>query len=180
MTNVLVPLADGVEEMEAVIIIDVLRRAECRVVAAGLKSLTVTASRKVVLVADALLGDVSIASFDAIVLPGGGPGTAALRADRRVIDAVRVLHSGGKLVGAICAAALVLHDAGLLDGRRFTSHPSVSQMLTQGTRVDERLVEDGNILTSQGPGTAFDFALAVAARLKGQRVADAVASAMIL
>lgn len=180
MPTVLVPFADGVEEMEAVIIVDVLRRAGCTVITAGLKTSTVTASRKVGLVADRLLADVAIDTIDALVLPGGAAGTAALRADPRVVDAARRLFSGGKLVAAICAAPLVLQDADLLAGRRFTSHPSVREQFRQGFRVEDRLVEEGNLITSQGPGTAFEFALAVAARLMGKPTAAAVAAAMVL
>lgn len=180
MTRVLVPLADGVEEMEAVIVVDVLRRAGCEVVTAGLKTRPVTASRKVVLVADTLLADVAIDSLDALVLPGGAAGTEALRADQRVLSAAKAMAAGGKLVAAICAAPLVLLDAGLLEGRRFTSHPGVKDRFTGGTRIDSRVVEDGNIVTSQGAGTTFDFALALVTRLKGKPMAEAVAAAMVL
>jgi 4-methyl-5(b-hydroxyethyl)-thiazole monophosphate biosynthesis len=180
MPTILVPFADGVEEMEAVIIVDVLRRAECTVVTAGLKTTTVTASRKVGLVADRLFADVSIDAMDALVLPGGAPGAAAMRADPRILDAARRMFDRGKIVAAICAAPLVLQDAGLLKGRRFTCHPGVKDQFRHGLRVEDRVVEEGNLITSQGPGAAFEFALAVAARLKGKATAAAVATAMVL
>lgn len=180
MPTVLVPFADGLEEMEAVIIVDVLRRAQCAVITAGLKNRTVTASRNVGLIADGLFSEVDIDTMDAIVLPGGAPGTAAMRADARVLEAVRRLSNRGRLVAAICAAPLVLHDAGLLEGRRFTSHPGVKDQFSSGTRVDDRVVEDGNLVTSQGPGTSFEFALALVTRLKGRTTAEAVAAAMVL
>jgi 4-methyl-5(b-hydroxyethyl)-thiazole monophosphate biosynthesis len=180
MPTVLVPFADGVEEMEAVIVVDVLRRAECTVITAGLKTTAVTASRNVVLMADCLFAEVSIDEMDALVLPGGNLGTAALRADPRVASAARRMFGRGKIVAAICAAPLVLQDAGLLEGRRFTSHPGVKNQFIQGIRVEDRVVEEANLITSQGPGTAFEFALAVAARLKGKTMATAVAVAMVM
>lgn len=180
MPDVLVPLADGVEEMEAVILVDVLRRAECTVITAGLVRRQVTASRGVVLVADVLLSDVLTDSFDAVALPGGAPGTAALRGDGRVIALVNEFASRGKMVAAICAAPLVLEDAGLLDSRRFTSHPGVAAKFSRGTRVNDRVVEDGNIVTSQGPGTSFEFALKLVERLKGAPAATSVAAGMVL
>jgi 4-methyl-5(b-hydroxyethyl)-thiazole monophosphate biosynthesis len=180
MPTVLVPFADGVEEMEAVIIVDVLRRAECIVVTAGLCTRAVTAARKIGLVADRLLSEVDIDTMDALVLPGGAPGTAALRADPRIAIAVRKMFDRGKLVAAICAAPLVLQDAGVLNGRRFTSHPTVKDQFKQGLRVEDHVVEDGNLVTSKGPGTTFEFALALAARLRGKPTAAAVAAAMVL
>jgi 4-methyl-5(b-hydroxyethyl)-thiazole monophosphate biosynthesis len=180
MSTVLVPLADGVEEMEAVIVIDVLRRAGCRVISAGIKTRTVTASRDTVLVADRLFSEVQIDAMDALVLPGGAGGTEALLADERVLAAAKRLYAAGRTVAAICAAPLVLQAAGLLEGHRFTSHPGVRERFTSGVRVDERVVVEGNLITSQGPGTAFDFALALVARLEGKPKANAVAAAMVM
>ena len=181
MPKVLVPLADGSEEMEAVIIIDTLRRAGFSVTSASLgTSRTLTASRGVVLVADELWESVTPETFDAIVLPGGADGTAAMIACPGLLNAIQWFVKAGKLIGAICAAPLALQSAGVLEGRHVTCHPAVAESLTQAARSTKRVVQDGNLITSQGPGTAFEFALAVITKLEGQPVADSVEAGLIL
>jgi protein deglycase len=157
--RVLVPLATGVEEMEAVILIDVLRRAGWAVRSAGLMAGHVTASRRVVLVPDVALETVSAAELDLLVLPGGGPGTEVLMHDERVLALARGLAAAGKPVAAICAAPRVLDRAGLLAGKRYTCFPGVESRIGSGLHVGGAVVADGLIHTSQGPGTAFAFAL---------------------
>jgi len=178
--SVLVPLADGTEEMEAVILVDVLRRAGIRVVTAALANRTVTASRGVRLTADALWSDARLQAFDAIALPGGAQGAASLAVEPTVLDLIRQYHAEGKLVAAICAAPLVLQSAGILGGRRVTCHPAVRERLQTGAYCPDRVVTDGNVMTSQGPGTSFAFALAIVARLAGAPQADAVAAGLVL
>jgi protein deglycase len=178
MARVLVPLIDGVEEMEAVIVIDVLRRAGWDVVSAGVGGPVVTASRGVKLVPDAAWNDVDPAGFDALMIPGGR-GARALAAEARVLDAVRAFRRAGKWVGAICAGPLVLQAAGVLEGVPATCHPSVAGELA-GERSRERVVAHDRILTSQGPGTAFEFALALIRAIDGEAAADAVAGPMVL
>ena len=170
MTTVLVPLAAGCEEMEAVIVIDVLRRAGITVLVAGLEPGIVEASRGVRLVPDLVLAEVDVTRCDALVLPGGGPGTTRLRADAYVRRLVEDFVRAGKLVAAVCAAPTVLLDAGVLAGRRVTAHPSVHAELERaGVHVDrtQRVVTDGNFVTSQGPGTCFEFAFALVERFCG-------------
>jgi len=164
--------------MEAVIILDVLRRAGCEVVSAGMRPGPVTASRGVRLLPDSEWNKLVLAAFDALMLPGG-TGARSLASDSRVLEAVRSFARAGKWVGAICAAPLVLKAAGVLDGIRFTCHPSVATEMGPG-RLEERVVADGRILTSQGPGTAFEFALAMVERLKGAAAAKDVAAPMLL
>ncbi len=176
----LVPLADGVEEMEAVIIIDVLRRAGWNVVTAGIRNGTVIASRKVALVPDTILSDIYTNDLDIIILPGGAQGTKELRADKRIIHTVLQMFKAGKTVAAICAAPLVLQDAGILKGRRATCHPGVKEHFTATEWINERVVIDGNIITSQGPGTAFEFALALVEKTNGRELAAKLSSEMIL
>jgi 4-methyl-5(b-hydroxyethyl)-thiazole monophosphate biosynthesis len=178
--SVLVPIADGTEEMEAVILVDVLRRASIRVVVAGLHGLAVTAARGVRLTADARWSDARLLPFDAIALPGGAQGAASLLADPSVLALIREYHAAGKLVAAICAAPLVLQEAGILEGRQVTCHPAVRERLRTGIYRPERVVTDGHVLTSQGPGTSFSFALAIVARLAGAPQAEAVAAGMVL
>lgn len=176
-----VPLAEGFEEMEAVIVIDVLRRAGIEVAVAGLAGAgPVLGSRGITVVAETDWDDAVAEPYDAIVLPGGLGGTYAMRDDERVVAAVRGTHDDGRLTAAVCAAPLVLARAGLVEGRSLTSHPSVRDELAgAGATVDDgRVVRDGVLLTSQGPGTAMEFALEVAAELAGADVAADVSSAM--
>lgn len=181
MAKVLVPLADGCEEMEAVIVIDVLRRAGIEVVAASIgKSRTVTASRNVRLLADALWKDVHPDDFDALVLPGGVGGAEHLAAQPEVLEAVRVFLACDRLVGAICAAPRVLAAAGVLEDRTVTSHPSAAGDLAPATYSEDRVVVDGCLITSRGPGTAFEFALALVTVLVGAEKAAETAGPMIL
>ncbi|MCI0634823.1 MAG: DJ-1/PfpI family protein, partial [Actinobacteria bacterium] len=120
---VLVPLAEGFEEIEAVVIIDVLRRAGVEVCVAGLAPGPVTGAHGITLATDRALSDVDAAALAMIVLPGGMPGTTNLRKDARILDLVRALESSGRRVAAICAAPTVLAAAGVLAGRSATSHP---------------------------------------------------------
>ncbi len=179
MPSALIPLADGVEEMEAVILIDVLRRAEWNVVSVGLQDRPVTASRGVRLLPDKLWSEVDTEGFDWLILPGGLPGTQKLIADGRVIHALQVHARAGKRIGAICAAPTVLHAAGLLAGKTVTSHPSVAARLGDARRTDQRVVIDGSLVTSQGPGTGFEFALKLVELEQGPDKANALAEGMV-
>lgn len=171
MRSAIVPIAPGVEEMEAVIIIDVFRRAGWKVAAAGLDANIVTASRGVRLVPDCAWETIVAGDYDVLAIPGGAPGTEALRKDPRVLETVRTFHRAGKLIGAICAAPLVLHEAGILSRRRVTSHPSVASRLRDIEWEDSAVVTDGNIVTSKGAGTSFEFALTIV-RLSGDGAAS--------
>ena len=180
MQRVLIPLADGVEEMEATIVIDMLRRAQWHVLAVGLKAGTVTAARGTRLVLDEVWDRMDPAQFDVIVIPGGARGVENLRHDKRVVAAVRAHAESGKLTAAVCAGPLVLQDAGVLAGRRATCHPSVISDFTLARRVDAPVVVDGNIVTSQGAGTSFAFALTLIALIEGETKAKELARAIVL
>lgn len=178
---VLVPLAEGFEEIEAVAIIDVLRRAGLAVRVAGLAAKTVTGSHGITLQADCVLDEVDSGSLAMIVLPGGQPGTNNLERDARVIALVRELEGSGRRVGAICAAPKVLAAAGILEGRAATSYPGVRGELGGARVMDEpRVVRAGKIITSQGPGTALEFALAIVADLCGEAQARELAEKMLV
>ena len=177
----LIPIANGSEEMEAVIIIDTLRRAEWNVTVAGLTAGTIEASRGVKLVPDTTWDQINPSDFDIILLPGGFGGTEALMAHAGVQQALRDFNAQGKWIGSICAAALALNEAGILQGRRFTCYPGVEQKLPADVRpVDEIVVVDGHIITSQGPGTAFEFALKVIAECSSPNKAAEVRAGMLL
>ena len=176
MANILVPLAQGCEELEAITITDLLTRAGFNVVTAGLDGQAVVASRGMTLLPKTTLDDVLQASFDMIVLPGGLPGADHLNNDARIHQLLARLNSENKFIAAICAAPKVLARAGLLKNRAATSFPGaiVEEDMT-GVRYQETpVVVDGNIITSRGPGTAMDFALQLIELLAGKAKRDEV------
>lgn len=175
MASVLVTLAQGCEELEAVTIIDLLRRADIEVVTASLDGDQITGSRGVVLVADVDLQSVLDRDFDMIVLPGGGPGAENLDRDPRIRTLLKRHSEQGRFIAAICAAPKVLASAGLLEGRRATSYPGILEAAPGGAKLTTEAVEvDGRIVTSRGPGTAMDFALELIELLVGRKRRDAV------
>ena len=179
--RILVPLAEGFEEIEAVAIVDVLRRAGLDVTVAGLRPGPVKGSHGIPISPDADLGALDLSSFTMLVLPGGMPGTRNLAADERVLGLVRRLHAEGRRTAAICAAPLVLHAAGVVRGVPVTSHPSVRKELAGAVVRDEpRVLRSGPVTTSQGPGTAIEFALALVADLCGEAKAAELARAMVV
>jgi len=180
MPKVLVPIAEGFEEIEALAIVDILRRADIEVVIAGLLPGPVSSARKVTVLPDTTIDTVSCDGFDMIVLPGGQPGTDNLNNDPRIHRLLADFQASGKLIGAICAAPLILAAAGLLAGRRATSYPGHRSSLGGAVYEDRTVVTDGNIMTSQGAGTAISFALAIVSRLVGEQVSDTVRKAMLV
>ncbi len=179
MPKVLVPLAAGCEEIEAVTIIDLLRRAGINVVVAGLKAGIVTASRGVQLMPDVTLDVALQQEYDMVVLPGGMPGAANLKADVRVIALLKKMAAAGQYTAAICAAPMVLAEAGLLDGKQATSYPGFLDAIPGVTLSAAAVVQDGKVLTSRGPGTAMDFALALIEVLSGAEKRQQVESALL-
>ncbi|HDK38453.1 MAG TPA: DJ-1/PfpI family protein [Thiolapillus brandeum] len=181
MARVLVPLAPGCEELEAVSIIDLLRRADIEVVTAGLSDGEVTCSRGVVIIPDASLDEVLGDDFDMIVLPGGLPGADHLNEDGRIRELLKHMAEQGKYMAAICAAPKVLASAGLLQGKQATSYPGVidSMSLPSTCYLDQAVVVDGKVITSRGPGTAMDFALELIEKLVGQERRQAVEAALV-
>jgi 4-methyl-5(b-hydroxyethyl)-thiazole monophosphate biosynthesis len=162
MTHILVILADGCEELEAVTVIDLLRRASLNVVVASLsEDKHVIGSRGTHLIADSTLGACINHIFDMVVLPGGQPGTTHLQQDERVSSLIKASDARGDFVAAICAAPSVLAQAGLLANREATYYPgTLSQEAWPHIKHSQAaVVIDGNIITSRGPGTAIDFAL---------------------
>ena len=176
MANALIPLAQGCEEMEAVTVVDLLRRAGIDVTTAGLDDQPVHASRGMVLVPDTTLDEALQHSYDIIVLPGGLPGADHLRNDARIINLLREMAGNGKYTAAICAAPRVLAHAGLLDGKRATSFPGAldGASVPGLDYLEQPVVTDGRVITSRGPGTALDFALELIERLSGKQTRDEV------
>jgi 4-methyl-5(b-hydroxyethyl)-thiazole monophosphate biosynthesis len=167
MKNALVLFADGSEELEAITVVNILRRAGVSVTLAGLDTGMLRGSRGVMLIPDKTLDAVLNEEFDMIVLPGGQPGTDHLKADARVIELAQRMAQQNKYVSAICAAPSVLATAGLLDGKQATSFPGALNPFQKVKQQHTAVVEDGKIITSRGPGTAMDFALTLVERLAG-------------
>ena len=164
--KVLIPLADGFEEIEASTSIDVLRRAGLDVVTAGLPGTWVTGSRNVKVMADRKMEDVNPDEFDALVLVGGHPGYLNLGRSQAVLRAVQGFDRAGKTIGAICAAPSVLNKAGIMDSRKATIYPGMEREIPMPR--PGRVVVDGHVITSQAPGTAMEFALKLVEVLEGE------------
>ena len=168
MKTVLILFSDGSEELEAVTVINILRRAGVAVTLAGLTAGALRGSRGVLLMPDTTLDEALAHGYDMVVLPGGQPGTNRLKADARVLNLVQQMSSQGKYVTAICAAPSVLAAAGLLDGKRATCYPGSLDAFPQVRQQHSAVEEDGKLITSRGPGTAMDFALLLVERLAGK------------
>ena len=178
MASVLVPLAQGCEELEAVTIIDLLRRAGIEVTSAGLDKNSVTASRGVVLVPDTNLETALQKQYDMIVLPGGLPGADHLDNNSYLRERLTQMANEGKYVAAICAAPKVLASTGILENKKATCYPGVLDALGF-TAETSAVIEDGNIITSRGPGTAMDFALTLIEKLVGKEKRDEVEKGLV-
>lgn len=181
MASVLIPLAPGFEDLEAVTLSDLLRRAGIEVVIAGLQRGLIQGSRGIRIEPDAYLDDVLARDFDLIALPGGLPGAEHLRDDARVQALLKKMAAAGRYTTAICAAPMALAHAGLLEGKQATAFPGVLEKLAlSGTRsLDEAVVVDGAVVTSQGPGTAMDFALTLIELLVGDAKRRQVESGLV-
>jgi 4-methyl-5(b-hydroxyethyl)-thiazole monophosphate biosynthesis len=175
--RVLCLLTDGFEEIETVTPIDLLRRAGVEVTLAALESTEVTGRSGIRLIADARLCDVLPDHHDLLFLPGG-PGVVHLRADGRPAALAKMFQQAGKKIAAICAAPLILKDAGVLGDRPHTAHSSTHVELPFA-RHDQRVVIDDNLITSRGAGTSIDFGLALVAELRGRHYADEIAAAIM-
>ena len=174
--KVLCLLNDGVEETELVAPVDILRRAGVEVTIAAMKELMVTSKEGLRIGGDALLDDLNPADFDCLLIPGG-PAVMELLEDGRAGKLAKEFADSGKTVAAICAAPLILDQVGLLDGKKFTCYESCKEQLTEA--LNERVVVDGELITSCGPGTALDFGFAVARHLTGKAKATQVIEEMM-
>lgn len=181
MSRVLLPLAEGFEELEAVTVIDLLRRAGIEVISAGLAEGPVRASRGTRVIPDTTLEAVAEETFDMIVLPGGLPGADHLDRDPRIRRLLARMQQAGAYTAAICAAPRVLANAGLLDGKRATAYPGVlsAERYPRVELLGAPIVSDGKVITSRGPGTAMDFALQLIETLAGKARRDEVEAALV-
>jgi 4-methyl-5(b-hydroxyethyl)-thiazole monophosphate biosynthesis len=172
MAEFLMPLADGFEEIEATTTIDVLRRGGVNVTTAGLQGTIVRGSRGVKLITDMKMDDVNFDRFDGMILVGGDPGWKNLSMSKRVMDAVQKYHGSKKTLAAICAAPCILAKAGVLADKRATVYPGMEREIPRPR--SDRVIADGHIITSQGPGTAVDFALKIVEMAAGKDKASKV------
>ena len=183
MTRVLVPFTTGVEEIEFVAIVDLLRRAEIEVCMASLDGQAVVGRSNITMAADAALADVVYQPWDMVVLPGGLPNAHLLRDDANVEAVLRRMKSELKPVAAICAAPTALAAYGMTKGLRVTSYPAfqsrMQELQPSSIYVDEVVVEDGCLITSRGAGTAVAFSLRLIARLCGETKAEEIRGSIV-
>lgn len=179
MSKAVVFFADGTEECEALLVVDLLRRAGVETVtASAMGRLAVTTSHGIVMQTDALAETVDCTDADLLVLPGGVPGTPNLAANEAVIAAVKAQYAAGKKIAAICAAPSILGSLGMLDGKKATAHAAFQNQLGKATVLDEEVVVDGTVTTSYGLGGAIPFALELVRQLAGQEAADTIQNAI--
>jgi 4-methyl-5(b-hydroxyethyl)-thiazole monophosphate biosynthesis len=178
--KVLVPLAAGFEEIEAVSIIDVLRRAGIEVTVSSVtKELTVPGANGITVKADNSIDEVDVDTLDMVVLPGGWGGTDILADNQTVQDILKTMNKKEKLVGAICAAPYALNKAGVLS-QNFTCYPSVEEKIrVEGYSDKDAVVKQGNIMTSRGPGTAICFGLAIVRELVDEQTYKALKEGLL-
>jgi len=181
MKKVLVPLANGFEEIEAVTIIDILRRGEIEVLVASLDTVSlVQGANGITLQTDCNITDISSTDIDMIVLPGGWDGTHALADDENVQRILKEMDAKNKNIAAICAAPYALNKAGVLK-EKYTCYPSVEEEIKKEGYQGEKkmIVEDENVMTSRGPATAICFALAILKKLQGEEIYKSVKSGVL-
>ncbi len=182
MSKVLVPLANGFEEIEAMSIIDVLNRANIEVIVAGLEKREVKGSNTGLnIIAHTVLDEVDINTLDMIVLPGGLPGAEYLAKSEKIKSIIKELNNKNKPVGAICAAPWALKEAGVLEHKKHTNYPGFENHTGKENYIaDQKVVIDDNVITSRGPGTAICFALEIVKLLKGNKIFNKVKSALLV
>lgn len=176
--KVIVPFANGFEEVEALTVVDVLRRAGINVDMVGVVGSVIEGAHGVRVMMDKKLGEVKADDYDGIVLPGGSPGYVNLNRSSILKGIIKNINAKGKLVAAICAAPAVLVASGVLENKRATIYPGMEKELPY-PRAD-RVVVDGNIVTSQGPGTSMEFALKIVEILAGRDRAIAIKKSLVL
>ncbi len=179
MKKVLVPLAPGFEEIEAITVADILRRAGAEVTVAGTVAGPVEGRSGIRVIPDTVMENVEELDYDMVVLPGGAAGAENLKKDKRVKSVLERLHNRGRFITAICAAPAVLSALGLTKGRAVTSHPSVRAELKDEIIVDERVIADGNIITGLGAGSAMEFAFKLVETLFGKEKVKEVNSGVL-
>lgn len=171
-------LADGFEETEALVTVDILRRAQLDVRTAGVGAKQVTGSHGITVVADMTEAEIEKETITAVVLPGGMPGTLNLEQSEIVKDCVRCCAENGRFICAICAAPSILAHMGLLDGKNATCFPTFEKELANANLTGAPAVADGNIITGKGAGATVEFALLAAEKMAGKEISAEVRAAL--
>lgn len=180
MSKIGIFMADGCEEIEGLTVVDIVRRAGIDITTISISDKKeVAGAHGITFLADAKKDEVDFSTLDGIVLPGGMPGTTNLGADETVDKVIREFAAGGKLVAAICAAPSVLGQAGILNGKHATSYPGFEPKLTGAVTSEDPVVQDGNVITSRGMGTAIAFALEIVSYFTDKKTADKLAESII-
>ena len=168
--KVMVPLANGFEEIEALAIVDILRRAGIQTETVGIVGSVIESSHGVRVMVDKRINEIVPEEYDAIILPGGSPGYKNLARSNRLMEIIKDFNNKNKIIGAICGSPSILAKQGLLDNKKATIYPGNEKLLAYPR--DKAVVTDGNIITSQGPGTAIEFALKIVEKLLDQHTAQ--------
>ena len=179
--KVLVAVADGTEELEAIAIIDCLRRVGADVTIASVQKQQITTARKIKITADCLITDCVTKDYDLVVLPGGFPGAEHLRDSRELVEILKKQKESGRFYAAICASpAIVFEPHGLLTDKKATCYPAMAEKLKNKQAANQSVVVDGNCITSQGPGTALEFSLKLVEILFGSEKSQELSKAMLV
>jgi 4-methyl-5(b-hydroxyethyl)-thiazole monophosphate biosynthesis len=179
MSQAMVVLADGFEELEAIAIIDILRRAKFKVLVTGLDSIEVTSCRGVNVIADSSLAEEEDHEFDIVILPGGEPGTTNLQNSTQLAAVLQKQHAAKKWIAALCSAPRILSALGILEGRHATSFPSAEPFMTQCIYETKAVVVDDHIITGRGPAAALRFAYTIVEKLADRETASDIKKAML-
>ena len=180
MKKTAILFAHGYEEVEALTVVDLLRRAKigCDIISVA-GSACVTGAHSISIGADRNFSETDFSQYDGVILPGGMPGTTNLAADERVLALLHNFADAGKLTAAICAAPTVLAKAGLLEGKKAVCYPGMEEQLTGAKVSFDPVAVDGTVITSRGLGTAIPFALSIVQYFEGQERAKALASSVV-
>lgn len=178
--NIKVFLAEGFEDAEAVIVIDILRRAKYNVQTVSITgNFEVVSARGITVKTDALFKNAGCVEADCLFFPGGMGGVNNLKANKQILDLVRDFDSRDKYIAAICAAPLILEDARILAGKKVTSYPGLENELSAGVYLEEKVVVDGKLITSRGIGTAIDMGLKLIELFSGKETSDTIARSIV-
>ena len=180
MKKVVLFLANGFEEIEALTVVDVLRRAEIECDMCSLAGEQVVGAHNIKVVADITIENIKEDEYSALVLPGGMPGSTNLKECDKVISLVKKFNEDSKIVAAICAAPIVLGEAKVIEKRKITSYPGFEEELAEGIYCEDLVVEDDNMVTSRGPATAIYFALKLVEKIAGKDIYEQLKDDMLL
>lgn len=180
MAKILIPLASGFEELEAITNIDVLRRAGLEVLTAGIGGTEIEGDHGIKVKTDTTIEEVKVEDLKAVVLPGGMPGASNLRDSNQLLNIIKKLNEENKLCAAICAAPIVLEAAGILDGKKATSYPGFDKDMSSCNYQNDRVVIDGNLITGRGPGVAMEFAMTIVEYLIDEETKRELQKSMIV